>query len=305
MKLKYNFDDDDIDKEIEVAKIRKEIKRVKNELKGHLNAPYTRNELYQFKYYLAVASIIDFLDERFKLTTRSIINLVANDSSLKKVKQILEYFPVPLAPETKEDEVKRLEEDELILFGENEVTLLGDKRRQLLKELTTKKSKLLDTWTILDEVYTDLNVSIEEKIKAIQYEMGCEWEQENSLFKANVLNVVEEYFEKVEALLEYSLNDARDKGRLPEFAYYTALKWAFKKERGLSFTNYMILLNMPIGESFPIKELYTCLKKISVIVLQNGNVSASLNYSSGVSVGKLLNWAITELAKFQYDIEEL
>lgn len=46
-------------------------------------------------------------------------------------------------------------------------------------------------------------------------------------------------------------------------------------------------------------------EKISVIVLQNGNVSASLNYSSGVSVGKLLDWAITELAKFQYDIEEL
>lgn len=143
-----------------------------------------------------------------------------------------------------------------------------------------------------------------EEWKRVDEEMKKEWEKENSQFKANMLNAVTEYFEEIEVRLEDALNTARNTRMLPEFAYYTALKWAFMKEKGLTFLDYILLLNMPIKEFVSVKELYERLKvMLDILLMPYGNVSASLNNSLGVSVEKLLDQAITELIKFQYDVK--
>lgn len=144
-----------------------------------------------------------------------------------------------------------------------------------------------------------------EKWKIVDETMKEEWENENSHFKVNVLNLVEKHLNTIKTQLELALNTAREERTLPEFAYYTALKWALTKEKELQLSDYMLLLNMPVMEELSVKELYMALKDISDILIlrSNSHVSTSFNALLGVSIGDLLDWGITELRKFQYDID--
>ena len=81
---------------------------------------------------------------------------------------------------------------------------------------TSKYENQVEGWKIIDE------------------EMKAKWEKENSQFKANILELVQEHFDAIKEQLELSLNTAQDARMLPEFAYYTALKWAFMKEKGVN-----------------------------------------------------------------------
>lgn len=141
---------------------------------------------------------------------------------------------------------------------------------------TSKYENQVEGWKIIDE------------------EMKEKWEKENSQFKANILELVQEHFDAIKEQLELSLNTARDARMLPEFAYYTALKWAFMKEKGLAFSEYMSLLNMPIKEFVSVKELYGRIKVMYHIF--RGSI-----YNEQIIL--LLYRAYHQLMLFQYDIE--
>lgn len=268
---------DDVNKDIEKVKAKLEIVELKNNLRNYLNSSYTKGELYRFKYYLILVPVFNFLKDNYKFYI--------------EIKEKFSYFPLSLQDEIEKDDIK-----------------------QLLDRLKTETlfSSLTEIGTVLKNICPNLDIPTEWSLENIGISLNndfeidvYEWSEEISQFKTNILCLVEEHFKKIEVQLEEALNIARNKRTLPEFAYYTALKWAFKKEKDLSFFGYMSLLDMPIKGFVSDKELYERLKAISDLLLKGGNVSASLNYSSGVSVGRLLDWAITELAKVQYDIEEL
>lgn len=264
-----DFYNDDVNKDIEKVKAQLEIVELKNNLRNYLNSSYTKDELYRFKYYLILVSVFNFLEDNYKFYV--------------EIKEKFAYFPLSLQDEIEKDDIK-----------------------QLLDRLKTETlfSSLTEIGTVLNNICPNLDIPTEWSLNNIGIDV-YEWSGEISQFKTNILCLVEEHFKKIEVQLEEALNIARNKRTLPEFAYYTALKWAFKKEKNLPFFGYMSLLDTPVKEFVSDKELYERLKAISDLLLIHGNVSASLSYSSGISVGKLLDWAITELPYFQYDIEEL
>lgn len=269
MTIAFGFDDDDddfVEKEVRKSKLLTTIIRIQVKLeREYLNVPYTKENLYRFKYYLAVAPIFFFIDFEF----------VAKWPD--ETEQLLKDFPVPLPDEITESNIK-----------------------QLLKKCKAVKisSPLAETWKVLNKVCPDLNIPIEPTMKLGDEAMQEKKEDENySQFRKNLSLMAKEYFNTIKDDLEIALNTARQQRMCPEFAYYTAIKWALTKGKGIEVSDYMLLFNMPIGKTFSDIEL----KKLLLELSNMGGLSG-FSSNSKYSIKDLIGTALRQLDYFTFEV---
>lgn len=266
MTIAFGFDDDDddfVEKEVRKSKLLTTIIRIQVKLeREYLNGPYTKENLYRFKYYLAVAPIFFFIDFEF----------VAKWPD--ETEQLLKDFPVPLPDEITESNIK-----------------------QLLKKCKAVKisSPLAETWKVLNKICPDLNIPIEPTMELCNEAMQEKKEDENySQFRKNLSLMAKEYFNTIKDDLELALNTARQQRMLPEFAYYTVLKWALTKWKGLKASDYIQIVDMPIGKAFSnkkIKDLLLELRSMGMVG-RSSNSAYTINDLIGVALSYLKSFAV-------------